>query len=366
MNRVFCIVLLGAVLYGAPSFAQNPGTEVADSVMNAVYNEIKTPYKYGVVLMPENDSLGMDSPTVFRKGSKWYMTYIVFDGRGYESWIAESKDLLHWHTLGKTLSFSGLSEWDGNQKAGYPSLLDYEWGGKYRLNRFNNRTWMSYLGGPTEGYEAGILSVGMAYTKRNAGSPHEWNRLDKPVLTIHDKDAGWWENVTLYRSTVIRDKTNSLGFPFVMFYNAKGNKGNPGERDAERIGMAVSNDMEHWERRKENPVLDHQMGITGDPYIQKIGNVWVMFYFGAWWPGTHGAFNHFACSYDLVHWTDWKGEHLVKPSEPYDAKYAHKSSVLKYKGVVYHFYTATDANNKYRIAVATSIDLGRSSLQPAN
>ena len=43
---------------------------------------------------------------------------------------------------------------------------------------------------------------------------------------------------------------------------------------------------------------------TDDDYIQKIGNVYVMFYFGAFWPGTKGAFNRFACSYDLVNWTD--------------------------------------------------------------
>lgn len=362
MNKILYFFFLTAILRSGYSFAQGSRIVVPDSIMNKVYNEIKTPYKFGIVLAPENDSLGLDSPTVFRKGKNWYMTYIIFDGRGYESWIAESKDLLHWKVLGKTLSFSDFSDWDGNQKAGYLSLQDYKWGGKYKLYRFNGKYWMSYLGGPTKGYEAGVLSIGMAYTKKNPAHPHEWKRLDKPVLTIHDKDAGWWENITLYKSSVIHDKTKTLGYPFVMYYNAKGNRNNPGERDAERIGMAVSDDMLHWKRYTTDPVLDHQVGITGDAYIQKIGDLWVMFYFGAWWPNTFGAFNHFACSYDMVHWTDWKGEHLIQPSEPFDAKYAHKSSVLKHEGVVYHFYTATDANGRYRIAVATSKDLGKSSL----
>lgn len=362
MNKIFQWLLLTVVLATETLFAQNQRRDVPDSVMAAVYNEIKTPFKYGLVLVPDSDTLGLDSPTVFRKGNKWYMTYIVFDGRGYESWIAESEDLLNWKKLGRTLSFSDSTDWDGNQKAAYPSLLDYKWGGRYTLNRFNHQYWMSYLGGSTRGYEAGVLSIGMAYTKSNPARVHEWKRLSGPVLTVHDKDVRWWEKVTIYRSTVIWDRERSVGSPFVMFYNAKGNRGNAGERDAERIGMAVSDDMQHWRRLINDPLVDHHTGITGDPYIQKIGDVWVMFYFGAWWPGTTGAFNHFACSYDLVHWTDWKGNHLIQPSETFDARYAHKSSVVKHNGIVYHFYTATDTGNRYRIAVATSKDLGQSAL----
>ncbi len=65
--------------------------------------------------------------------------------------------------------------------------------------------------------------------------------------------------------------------------------------------MAVSDDMIRWTRpRSRNPLLDYLTGITGDPYIQKVGDLYVMFYFGALFgDGTHGAFNRFACSYDL-------------------------------------------------------------------
>jgi hypothetical protein len=67
-------------------------------------------------------------------------------------------------------------------------------------------------------------------------------------------------------------------------------------------------------------------------------DLWVMFYFGAFWKPK--AFDTFACSYDLVHWAPWKGPHLVEPSEPWDREYAHKPWVLKYNGVVYHYYCA--------------------------
>ena len=73
--------------------------EVPQSVMDRYYNEIKTPYKYGLVVVPANESKKIDCPSVFRKGKNWYMTYILFDGRGYETWLAKSKNLLDWRTL---------------------------------------------------------------------------------------------------------------------------------------------------------------------------------------------------------------------------------------------------------------------------
>lgn len=70
----------------------------------------------------------------------------------------------------------------------------------------------------------------------------------------------------------------------------------------------------------------------------------------------------FACSYDLVHWTDWTGDDLIAPSEPYDERFAHKSFVIKHKGVVYHFYCAVNKKDQRGIAVATSEYLGKSEM----
>jgi hypothetical protein len=78
--------------------------------------------------------------------------------------------------------------------------------------------------------------------------------------------------------------------------------------------------------------------------------------------GKGGAFNRFAFSYDLVHWTVWKGEDPVSPSELFDNLYAHKSWVVQYKGVVYHFYCAVNKKDQRGIAVATSKDLGKSKI----
>ncbi|WP_345953460.1 glycosylase [Mucilaginibacter sp. PAMB04168] len=355
-------LLLGIMLLaGTTVWGQSGNKTVSDKVMQEVYQEIKTPYKYGLVLTPDSNNRKMDCPTVFRKGNQWYMVYIIFDGRGYETWLAKSKDLLNWKTTGRIMSFSDTTDWDSNQKAGYLSLQDTKWGGSYQLEKYNNKYWMSYFGGSSKGYEKGLLSISMAYTDNDPTTPHEWQRLGKPVLMATDSNVQWWDNHTLYKETVIWDKKKSLGHPFIMYYNANGDSVNK-KRGAERIGMAFSDDMVTWKRAANNPILNHNVGITGDPYIQKIGDVWVMFYFGAFWKDKGGAFNRFACSYDLANWTEWKGDDLIQSSEPYDNMFAHKSFVVKYKGVVYHFYCAVNKADQRGIAVATSKDMGKSTV----
>ena len=312
-----------------------------------IYNEIKTPFKYGVVLKHPDSTKMVDSPTIYRKRGHWYMTYIVFDGKGYETWLAESKDLLNWTTKGKILPFT-QGTWDANQKAGYMSLVDIEWGGNYAVEKFSGKYWMSYLGGSSSGYEAGILGIGLA-TSQTVTEPVSWSLENKPVLNPKDQDSRWFETKTIYKSLIIKDNQKHTGHPLVMYYNAKGDTAN-----YESIGMAVSDDMISWKRYGNNPVISRHKGICGDAQITRINNVYVMFYFGAFWKP--GAFERFACSYDLVHWTEWEGADLISSSEPYDQEYAHKPWVIKWKGVVYHFYTAVGKQGRV-IALATSKNL---------
>jgi len=327
--------------------AKKYNTVVSKETMEQVFDEIKTPHKYGIVFKHPDANKLMDSPTIFKKNGVWYMTYIVFDGKGYETWMAESKDLLHWKSLGKILSFSKDS-WDANQKAGYMSLVDIDWGGSYKVEKFQNKYWMSYLGGNTIGYEAGVLGVGMAYNS-TLTKPVEWQTATTPILQPKDIDARWFENKTIYKSTVIRDQQKLTSHPFVMYYNAKGDTAK-----YESIGMAVSDDMVSWKRYGVPPVITKYKGICGDAQIVKINKLYVMFYFGAFWKP--GAFERFACSYDLVNWTDWDGEDLIKSSTDDDETYAHKPWVIKWKGVVYHFYNAVGKSGRV-IALATSKDL---------
>ncbi len=328
--------------------------KVPQQVMQTIFEEIKTPYKYGVVIPQPDRGRMVDSPTVFRKGSVWYMTYIIFDGKGYETWLSKSDNLLQWTSLGKIMPFTE-NTWDATQKAGYVALVDTEWGGSYEPEKFGNKYWLSYLGGSEQGYEAGRLGIGIA-TSEDLTRPKEVTRLPQPVLSAVDKEARWYDNKTIYKSLVIRDKARKTGHSFVMYYNAKGEKGDDKGNGFESIAMAVSNDMAHWKRLGDKPLITRNTGICGDAQIARIGDVYVMFYFGAFWKP--GAFERFACSYDLQNWTDWTGPDLISSTEPYDKTYAHKPWVVKWNGVVYHFYNAVGDQGRV-IALATSKDLSK-------
>lgn len=344
--------------------AQSPSVikKVEQSTMSKVYREVQTPYKYGMVMIHEDTSSMIDCATIFRHDSTWYMTYLVYDGYGYETWLASSENLLEWQTLGVVLPYTSEDSPEWNQSAGYPALIDHTWGGSYSLNKYDSLFWMSYFGSNSKGYERGKLSIGMAYTDKPAHIPHAWKRFKEPVMTTHDDDAGVWEQDKLYKSSIIWDKDRITGAQFVMFYNAVGDTSSF-KNWVERIGVATSDDMTNWKRYEGNPVIDHHVGLTGDAVVQRMDSLYVMFYYGAFYPeGRKEAFNSFACSYDLFHWTDWTGEDLIKPSQEFDNKYAHKPCVVKWNGVVYHFYTAVNEKEQRGLAVATSKPLGKSSL----
>ena len=352
------------------------GGETTESIpqttMQRIFQEVRTPYKYGLVVAPTDNFHKIDCPTVFHEGDKWLMTYVVYngkegtDGRGYETWLAESDDLLHWTTKGRILSYKEEG-WDMNQRGGFPALIDWTWGGSYELGEYKGKHWMTYIGGHGTGYEAvrEPLNIGMAWTPSDITQAHEWQSGNKPLLSINDKDVQWWEKLVQYKSTIYDDPQKTLGKRFVMFYNAGGI--NPDNNlKAERIGIALSNDLKKWKRYDGNPVFANEVGgiITGDAQIAKIGDLYVMFYFKAYDPlRTYNAFNTFAVSRDLIHWQRWEDEDLIWPTKSYDEMFAHKSYVVKHDGVVYHFYCAVNNNQQRGIAVATSVPLGRSEVR---
>jgi predicted GH43/DUF377 family glycosyl hydrolase len=224
------------------------------------------------------------------------------------------------------------------------------------------RYWLSYLGGAKTGYETPPLSIGLASTEAPAAA-RAWERHpENPVLGPGDADARTFERDTLFKSYIFRDPEQMLGAPFVMAYNARA------PRDSERIGLAVSHDLKTWKRHGDAHVLENARPtgvkrrgvISGDPQIVRMGGLWVMFYFGAFWKP--GAFDTFAVSRDLVHWTKWTGPDLVAPSEPWDREYAHKPWLVRHNGVVYHFYCAVGDQGRV-IALATSHDL-RNGISP--
>src|SRR5947207_15537754 len=113
--------------------ATAPSIAVAPDVMQNVYDELKTPFKYGIVIRGDGGR-AVDCPSVFRFGSQWFMLYVCMNDVGYETQLAESDNLLDWRPLGKVLSFGPASGgrndgWDRWQAAGGIALMDHRWDG---------------------------------------------------------------------------------------------------------------------------------------------------------------------------------------------------------------------------------------------
>ena len=74
---------------------------------------------------------------------------------------------------------------------------------------------------------------------------------------------------------------------------------------------------------------------------------------------SEGAYNTFAVSENLVDWTVWDGEPLVKSELEWEDKYAHKNWVIKHNDIVYHYYCAVNSKGERFIALATSKEIDK-------
>ena len=154
------------------------------------------------------------------------------------------------------------------------------------------------------------------------------------------EDGASWEQGGLYKECLIlHDDT------FYLFYNAK----NSANRWVEQTGLATSQDLATWTRYPGNPVLPvpspTQSGTGGwdaafcsDPCVVAYGGRWAMYYFGY---DTQHAQEGIAFSDDLVTWEKHPVPIITVGADgELDSKHAHKPSVIRHEGVLYHFYCA--------------------------
>lgn len=324
--------------------------KISSEKMNEIYQQIKTSHKFGPVIK-DADYL-TDSPSVFKYNDKWYMYFIKIhkniEDSGYETHLASSDNLIDWKYEGKLFERLGTDHWDSKQIAGYAAFVDMNFGGTNEIEKINDKYYMAYLGGNLDGYETDPLSMGLAYGETPIS---KFTRFENPIMSPFDEDAREFETLTLYKSNMFIDEAMTLGHKYVNAYNAK-----PVD-NKERIYLAVSDDGEKWERYLDTPIIDEtktidNLLISGDPQIVKIDGYYVMFFFRSIENG--GAYNTFAVSRNLVDWTVWEGEPLIKPEFEWENVFAHKSCVVKHNGVVYHYYCAVNDKGERFIALATS------------
>lgn len=334
------------------NFASTNKPPVTAEEMREIYAKIATPKKIGAVI--KMDEHFTDSPTVFRKDGVFYMYYIAISKdcsvSGYETHLSKSEDLIHWTYCGPVFRRNDLNRWDSKQCAGYAAFVDTEFGGSAAPQKVNGHYYISYLAGNSDGYEPDPLYMGLAKST-DPTDPNGFTRFPEPILRPDDADSRELEKCTLYKSFLFEDTLQVTGYKYVNAYNGKANDA------TERIFLAVSNDGEHWERYGDRAVVDLVSGdpagrICGDPQILRIGDIYVMLFFRL--RDGIPAFNTFACSRDLVNWTHWDGEPLIRSECDWENVHAHKPWLVHHNGKNYHFYCAVNTNNERFIALATS------------
>ena len=304
-----------------------------------VIDHLVTPYKLGKPVLTGSgregdfDSRAVDCPNVFSHNGKYYMTYIGFDGEGYQTGLAVSDDLLRWEKKGAILRRGTHMEWDSVGMAGTAVLTDRDLYGGNRLRKWRGRYWMLYHAYPRNGYEEGSAEIGLAWTEDE--NLMEWHFHGEPVFSW--RDGADWEKGGLYKADFLEH-----GGLFYLFYNAK-------DREygdwTEQTGAAVSDDLIHWRRLSDRPVLpvDRQSWdsrFASDPQVfyDPAEKQWVMFYYGL---GDLSACDGVAVSEDLLHWKKFPCPILTTGKEgEIDSLYAHKPYVIAKDGVLYHFYCA--------------------------
>ena len=277
-----------------------------------------------------------DVPTVFqRPGDKrWYMTFIGFDGKGYQSFLAKSDDLVHWTDMRLAMGYGPKGGFDhGGVVIGAYLYEDYDIKAPRTLKKKDGRYFSLYGAYPRQGgYELRPGYEGVASSEDGL----TWQRAkDEPILSVHQKDCGKWEKDCIYQPWLVEHRGK-----YHNFYNAA-------DGHIEQMGLALSDDLLNWRRHEHNPVIPNGPKGSYNEKFSSDGKIfwdtdhWVCFFFGV---GRGGAHVMTAFSRDLYHWT-------VDPDPIYksggnpsglDRKYAHKISLVwnPANETYYMFYNA--------------------------
>lgn len=295
-------------------------------------------YYWPEYVIPPNpeDGLGFkmtDAPVVFRFGDEWRMYYIGFEGVGYRTALAVSKDLVHWEPRGLVMGYGKEGAFDhGGVTFGGLLFEDYDIKGARTLKRFNGKYWVLYGCYPHQGgYELRPGAEGLAWSEDG----EVWHRADEDTPILSVEGAAEWEKDCIYQPWLVEHDGR-----FYDFYNAANGS-------IEQTGFATSRDLVHWERNPENPVVrnggpgayDEQ--FCSDPKVFRDGDHWTMIYFGV---GKGGAHIMAAFSRDLRHWTQHPEPLYKAGGNPsgLDKTYAHKIALAYNPGndTFYMYYCA--------------------------
>lgn len=302
----------------------------------AVLSDLRTPTKIPRLLLAPTykwgdfDSHAVDCPNLFQVENRFYMTYIGFDGRGYQTGLASSENLTDWKREGLIFGRGAEGSPTRHNAALNCILRDNELYGAGTLKKVQNNFVGVFHAYPQPGYEAGAAVIGLCRSE-------DFRSWQVERVILHPEEGADWERGGLYKPWLTEHNGT-----YYLFYNAK-NQMDGGW--VEQTGLATSTDLIHWQRDPENPILP--VGPRGafddifasDPCVFHHQGYWWMFYYSL---GSDGkARDSAAYSTDLYHWTK-TNEILIDVGGPgsIDEKYAHKPGIIARQGRLYHFYCA--------------------------
>lgn len=263
-----------------------------------------------------------DVPCVYQlpgRPDEWFMSFIAFNGQGYNSFVARSTNLLDWSQPRLAMGFGPAGQFDaGGCVIGAFLYESSDIKAPRLLKQRDGKFWTLYGCYPRQGgYELRPGYEGLA----SSADGLAWQRAkNTPVLAVQDPDCAAWEKDCVYQPWLVEDHGR-----FFNFYNAA----NGG---VEQTGLAFSTDLVNWMRYPANPVILNRPGgydadFASDPKVFRDGDHWTMFYFGV---GRGGAHIMAAFSRDLVHWTAHPEPLYKAGGNPsgLDKQYAHKISIV--------------------------------------
>jgi hypothetical protein len=289
-----------------------------------------------------------DAPCVFQLPGhcRWFMSFLGFNGHGYNTFVAVSDDLIHWSEPRLAMGFGPPGEFDhGGCVLGAYLYARYDIASPRMLKRRRGKFWSLYGCYPLQGgYELRPGYEGVACSDDGL----HWSRAkDSPILSVHDPDCGVWEKDCIYQPWLVGHNGQ-----FFDLYNAA----NGG---TEQTGLASSGDLLEWSRYPDNPVVRNRPGgydaeFCSDPKVYRDGDHWMMLYFGV---GHGGAHIMAAFSWDLRHWTACAEPLYKAGGHPagLDASCAHKTSLV-YNPVnkTYYLHYCAVGNKGRGIGLLTS------------
>ena len=296
---------------------------------------IRTPKKHDqLVISPSYrkgafDSHAVDCPFPFSHEGQFWMTYVGWDGTGYQTGLACSDDLLRWRKEGLMLGRGPKGSVTEFNAALTCIMRDNQLFGTGSLKRVNGKLVGTYHAYPEPGYETGPAVIGLCFSD----DLRSWD-VRPPVL--EPDPSCEWEAGGLYKSWLMESDGT-----YYLFYNAK----NKSIAWSEQTGFATSTDLAHWTRHPANPVLevgsvgDFDDRFASDPVILRHEEKWIMFYFGLCSDGH--ARDGVAFSDDLMLWHKSKTILIdVGRDGSIDCRHAHKPGIIGKDGTLYHFYCA--------------------------